>query len=121
MSVTMELYVYDEQEVSDEILRAMGVQGGITGKLMTMEVSADEIHEAVHMLESYTVGETKHEFISQLSDEVDSLVTVDEQLISDIEDICDEYADENEGYYSSENLLKWVKDHEGEEIFARYL
>lgn len=116
----MTLYVYEE-EVSDDILRSMGVQGGLVGKLSTPDVSADDIHEAVNSFDNYSIGETKHEFISQLSNVVDGVVTVDSEFMSTIENICDEYADENEGYYTSEELRDWLRDHEGEKIFARYL
>jgi len=120
MSVTVALYEYEES-MDDEILASMGVKGGIIGKLQKSDISLEEERELLDSTDSYSVGSSNYEFPRRILDEVNGLTEVDEIFLSMMEAAAEKLAEEDEGYYSSKETIEWLKEREGEKIFAQGL
>lgn len=119
MSVTVELYKYEES-MDDDVLSSMGVKGGLLGQL-THDVDIEEETELLRNAESHTVGSSNYEFPRRVLDEMQGVTEVDTIFLSTIQSAAEELADSDEGRYSAEETIDWLQKHEGEKIFVKGL
>lgn len=119
MSVTVELYEYDES-MDDDVLSSMGVKSGLLGQL-THDVDIEDETELLQNTESHTVGSSNYEFPRRVMDEMQGVTEVDSIFISTVETIVDELADSDEGRYDADSTVEWIREREGEQIFVKGL
>lgn len=119
MSVTVELYEYDES-MDDDVLASMGIKGGLLGQL-THDIDIEEETELLQNAESYTVGSSNYDFPRRVLDEVQGVEEVDSIFLSTVEAAVEELAEESEGRYDAEETLDWLQERQGEQIFVKGL
>lgn len=116
MSVTVELYEYDES-MDDEVLASLGVKGGLIGQLSN-DADIEDEREIIYESTSHTVGSNNNPFPRRVLDEIDRIRTVDNIFLKTIETAAEELADNPDDY---QDTLDWLNDRKGQEIFVKAL
>jgi len=116
MSVTVELYEYDES-MDDETLGSLGVKGGLLGQL-THDVDIEDETELLRNATSHTVGSNNNPFPRRVLEEVDGIQTVDTIFLQTIETALEELANNPDQH---QDTLQWLQNRQGQQIFVKGL
>lgn len=115
MSTQVQIHVRSDG-MHDDMLRSEGVLGvgvvGLLDQLTSDEDYMDEFTELLSESPNYIVGTSPNPFPDAVSDSIAGVETVDEGMIDTFQRLVSEYNVE------SDDLIEWLKDNEGEEVFV---
>lgn len=117
MSVTVGVYEYDE-EMDEEILTSLGVNGGPFGQLIG-DATIEEERELLQNADSIMVGSSKYDYPYKVMEAITGKTDVDASFLAMLEELKNEYADPNEGRYDADEVYDWFAEREGAKVFVK--
>lgn len=111
MSTQIQLHVRSE-EMHDEMLRSEGIIGGPLSQLTSGLDYFEEFIDAIDNADSFNVGSSLDDGPNDVADLFSGVTEVTGREIAQVEAIVND-ADDLE-----QNLVEWLEEHEGEEVFS---